>query len=180
MAAQGLAAQGFAPHSFAAQGFAEQSLAAHGPAAQGFAPHSFAAQDAAVQSAATLPSSASSAVAAALSCSTGSLPEQADVAMARPPATANIDANFILFICFAPNNVRAEKPVAAAPLRRIRNVRPWGRANGPVVAGLLLALARLDISERRNAIAAAYPMSAQVRGRTAPGYSKRDFFWRCG
>ena len=100
--------------------------------------------------------------------------------MARPPATASIDANFILSICFAPNDVRAEKPTAAAPLRRIRNVRPRGRPNSPVVAGLLLSLAKHDISERRGAVAAAYAVSTQVRRRMAPGYSEREFFWRYG
>lgn len=162
LAAQGLAAQGFAPHSVAAHGFAEHSLAAHGPAAQG----------AAAQLSVAVPSSARSTGVAAGCSSTGLLSEQADVAIARPPATANIDANFALFIILLPT-LWAERSAAAAPCNRIRNVRPDGRPNSPVSPRNACEGNIRQYRRDRFRFVRAKPRSPQVRSLTTPGYSSR-------
>lgn len=96
-AAQGFAAQGLAPHLAAAQGFAPQGLAEQPAAAQGFA-----AQPAAAHGLAAQPSAGADSSAGMTSSAVGSLgslpPEQALVAMARPPATASIDASLTFFM----------------------------------------------------------------------------------
>lgn len=92
-----LAAHGLAAHPAAAQGFAAQDFAPHLAAAHGLAEQPEAAQGFAAQPSADTDSSTG--IISSVTFSLGSPPpEQALVAMARPPATASIDASLTFFM----------------------------------------------------------------------------------